>query len=336
MSLNKYSPQNHLPVSDLSTIIEAFMLRCQSQGLSSGTIQFYQVKFSKFKAFCNNENISDITQLTSYGIRKFLLYLKESGHNPGGISCFYRALRTLLNWYDYEFEPIEWSNPIEKIKAPRVHQNPLEAISLESINKLLDTCLDISFTDFRDRAIILSLLDTGLRASELLDLNIEDINLKTGHCQINSGKGGKFRVAILGDDSIQALKSCLDIRPECDTPAVWITQSNHKTTRLKYAGLRSMIRRRSHKAGIDPPALHSFRRAFAMTLLREEVDIYTLAKLMGHASIDTLKCYLKHTTNDIEIAHKKYGPVDHALYRTKHNISTEHIPEKRSLVHEKC
>lgn len=71
-----------------------------------------------------------------------------------------------------------------------------------------------------------------------------------------------------------------------------------------------MITRRSKSAGIDVPSLHDFRRAFALAMLREGVDIFTLAKLMGHASIDVLKGYLKQTTGDIAIAHLRHRPVD--------------------------
>ena len=71
-----------------------------------------------------------------------------------------------------------------------------------------------------------------------------------------------------------------------------------------------MIVRRSKTASIQPPTLHDFRRAFAISMLREGVDIYTLAKLMGHSTIDVLKYYLKQTTEDIAKAHRLHGPVD--------------------------
>jgi len=71
-----------------------------------------------------------------------------------------------------------------------------------------------------------------------------------------------------------------------------------------------MVRRRARTADIDSPHLHAFRRAFAISMLRKGVDIFTLAKLMSHESIDVLKYYLKQTTEDIELAHKRFGPVD--------------------------
>ena len=74
-----------------------------------------------------------------------------------------------------------------------------------------------------------------------------------------------------------------------------------------------MVRRRSRQADIDPPTLHDFRRAFVIELFREGVDIFTLAKLMGHSTIDVLKHYLKQTTEDTAAAHRRHGPVDNAV-----------------------
>jgi integrase/recombinase XerD len=71
-----------------------------------------------------------------------------------------------------------------------------------------------------------------------------------------------------------------------------------------------MINRRSKLADIEAPSIHDFRRAFALAMLRSGVDIFTLAKLMGHSSIDVLKHYLKQTTEDTSLAHRRHGPVD--------------------------
>lgn len=315
LSINNYTSECFNSHTNLRSNIESFLIRCQSLGHTAGTIQFYRVKFKKLKSYCDDHNILEINQLTAEDIRKYFLFLKDCGHNPGGLNCFYRALRTLLNWYETEYEPTSWSNPISKVKAPKINLNPLEPISLESIKRLLETCSERSFTDIRDRAIILFLLDTGLRANELLQINLEDIDLDKRHCHVRAGKGGRSRIAILGEVSIQAVISYIEIRTQPEISALWITHPRFQAKRLKYSGLRSMLRRRATKAGIDAPTIHSFRRAFAMTLLREEVNIYTLAKLMGHASIDTLKFYLKHTIKDIEQAHRQHGPVDNVLFK---------------------
>jgi integrase/recombinase XerD len=80
-----------------------------------------------------------------------------------------------------------------------------------------------------------------------------------------------------------------------------------------YGGLRQIIRRRAEKAGIDPPPLHAFRRAFALASLRGGMDVYSLQRLMGHADLSVLRRYLAQTEADLQAAHERAGPVDHLL-----------------------
>ena len=90
-------------------------------------------------------------------------------------------------------------------------------------------------------------------------------------------------------------------------PALWVTRNGE---RLTYWGLRQIIRRRSFQAGVDTPSIHSFRRAFAVNMLRAGVDIFSLQKLMGHADLQVLRRYLALTTEDIARAHRIGSPVD--------------------------
>jgi integrase/recombinase XerD len=101
-----------------------------------------------------------------------------------------------------------WTNPINRVRGPKVSLKPLEPARAEDIKKLLSICGN-DFYGLRDKAIILVLMDTGLRASELIDLNIEDVNPVTGVTVIRNGKGGKFRIAYLGKKSRQALRQYL-------------------------------------------------------------------------------------------------------------------------------
>jgi len=93
-------------------------------------------------------------------------------------------------------------------------------------------------------------------------------------------------------------------------PALWITHPRFGIERMKYGGLKEIMARRAEKASVEKPALHDFRRAFAISMLRNGVDVFTLAKLMGHEGITVLQRYLKQTNQDGEIAHRRAGPVD--------------------------
>jgi integrase/recombinase XerD len=176
---------------------------------------------------------------------------------------------------------------------------------LEDIGAIIETC-DKTFNGLRDKAILLGLLDTGARADEFLGMKLDDLNLVNGEILIRQGKGGKFRTVFLGKSSRRSVRAYLKYRTDI-SHSLWVSQYGEQ---LSYWGLREIIRRRSKKASIKTPSLHSFRRAFAINMLRAGVDVFSIQKLMGHADLQVLRRYLAQTTNDIAQAHRIGSPVD--------------------------
>jgi len=189
---------------------------------------------------------------------------------------------------------------------------PLEPVSLDTVALMLKHCKANTFTGDRDKAILLFLLDTGVRASELLSLNITDINQTTGEVLVRQGKGNKPRYVYIGKHSKRVLRKYLRNRND-NNPALWVTHPYVESGRLTYSGLRSLIKRRAKQAGIEAPALHDFRRAFALNFLRNGGDIYSLQNLMGHADLRVLRRYLAQTTEDLQVAHRNFSPVDNSV-----------------------
>ena len=249
-----------------------------------------------------------VSQVTASDIRSFLLWLQEEGHNPGGQHVAYRILKTFFRWYDLEVEPENWRNPIAKVKAPRLNEEPLEPVDIKDIRLMLETC-DKTLRGKRDRAILLFLLDTGLRARELLSIELKDINLVTGSVLLRRGKGGKPRTVFIGKETLKAVRAYLRERQD-DLNVLWVTADQRRP--LEYGGLRVLLQYHSKLAGIDAPSAHDFRRAFAITMLRNGTDLVTLARLMGHTSLKVLQRYLKQLPEDLQEAHRRAGPVDNA------------------------
>ena len=294
----------------LLTWIEAFLFDRKAQNLAKGTIDFYRSHLNLFIKFCDSQVITQIDQLDPNLIRQYMIWLEEKGHNPGGVSAAYRSLRAFLYWWEEELEPEGWKNPIRKVKAPKVGIEPLEPVALDTVKALCEACPKTTFTGVRDKAIFLSLLDTGARASEFLNMDLEDINPITGEILIREGKGRKPRTVFIGQKSRKALRKYLRLRNN-DLLALWVT--NDQTERLTYYGLKSMVVRRSRSAGVKTPALHAFRRQFALSCLRSGMNVYYLQTLMGHSDLQVLNRYLKQTTKDVSDAHRQAGPVDNCL-----------------------
>jgi len=171
---------------------------------------------------------------------------------------------------------------------------------------MMETCRLGKLSDARDKASLLVLLDTGMRLTEFLFLNREDVDPITGMILIRSGKGRKPRNVYLGDKSRQILRRYIKDRKD-HNPALWVARSGE---RLTETGLRMMLRRRAARAGVPVPFHPDFRRAFAIERWRAGVDILTLSKLMGHTSLEVLNRYLKQIGEDLEQAAKQSSPVD--------------------------
>ena len=154
-------------------------------------------------------------------------------------------------------------------------------------------------------------MDTGLRARELLSIDLPDINLLTGNILLRRGKGGRPRIVFIGKETKKALRTYLRERDD-NLSALWLTEDRDK--RLRCGGLRAMLERHAKMAGLSAPSAHDFRRAFALTMLRNGTDLVTLARLMGHTSLKVLQRYLKQLPEDLQQAHRQAGPVDGARF----------------------
>lgn len=220
---------------NLQSWIAAFMMDRRAQNMANGTLHFYKARLKDFSAYFESVSIDRVMQIEPSHIRAFLLLLQEKGHNPGGLHSYYRVIKAFLRWF--EFEPENWRNPIRQIKAPKNPVIILDPVNIDVAQTMIDICPKIDFFGLRDRAIILCLLDTGLRASELLAMNIEDVNFITGEIHILKGKGRKSRYVFLGSKSRKALRSYLKYRPD-DTEALWLARER---TRMEYCGLEGVI-----------------------------------------------------------------------------------------------
>lgn len=290
-------------------LVESFLIDRKSQGLSPETIELYTKKLQYFIRYCERQSLTQISQITSDFIRRYLLELSET-HNPGGVHACFRPLRTMLYWIEEEeIMPDGWKNPIRRVKAPKLPTDLIAPIQIEEINLLLKTC-QANYSGARDKAMMLGLLDTGARAKEFLNINLEDMDLSTGAVMIRQGKGRKPRMVFLGRKSIRVIRKYLCYRKD-NHPALWVSMQGERMT---YSALRCFLRRRAEKIGLKGiPTPHDFRRAFALIMLRNGVDIFALQKLMGHSDLQILRRYLAQTNQDIHNAHMRGSPVDGSL-----------------------
>jgi len=192
---------------------------------------------------------------------------------------------------------------------PQLPQDLLPPFSRAEARALLDAC-----DEERDTALLLVLLDCGVRASELCALNVGDVDLVTGEVRVRRGKGSKDRVTFVGARTRKALLRYLATRPGTQpTAPLFVTLTTG--TRLTYWGLRSLLERIGDRAGVDDCDAHRFRRTFAVESLRAGMPVMQLAAMMGHGSLPVLQRYLRMLTADLQAAHAEHGPVDRLLQK---------------------
>jgi integrase/recombinase XerD len=296
-------------VCDLDAWVTRFLRDAKIRNLSPRTISFYRRELKYFTDFLTANSINEVPQITADFLRQWLFYLEtERKRNAGGRHASYRAIRAFMFWYEAEAELQAWKNPIRRVKPPKVIHEPITGVKPEHVKAMLQTCGD-DVNGVRDKAILLFLFDSGARACEFLDLNLDDIDLVSGAVEIRHGKGGKSRTVFIGKRSREALRDYLNTRTD-DDPALWFTRER---TRLSIKTLQQMIKRRAVLVGVPVPSPHDFRRAFALAMLRAGVDIFNIQKLMGHAGLDVLRLYLALNTGDARQAHERGGPADNFI-----------------------
>jgi site-specific recombinase XerD len=291
--------ENILSKQTLTDLIPGFVLERRTRGLAPRSISNYRTELDLFAA--ENKTVA-MQQVTPTLIRTYLDHLAIT-RNRGGIHAAWRVIRAFFNWYAREFEPEGWTNPASKVHVTPPLRQALPGVTLENIQKLLDAC--DTGNSVRDKAIILTLLDSGLRATELISLDLDDLDIVTGALTVRHGKGAKRRTVYLGSRTRKAVRKYL--KSHSDTEPLFLTDSDE---RFAYDGLNSLIRRRATDAGIPRPRLHDFRRAFAINMLRNGCDLARLAALLGHTTLAVTILYLHLVDDDLRLAHAQSSPAD--------------------------
>ncbi len=305
------TPQAERPVTQLERELQEFFIDRQARNLTPKTLHWYTHNLTLFAEYAIAQGIEATIDIKPRQIRRFLIHLSEQHFNDGGVYAVFGALRAYLRWFIVEYEPSNWANPLDKVESPKRPQELQPPISLDDFKAMLNACKAKTFTGDRDRAMLLFLLDTGVRHQELTDLQIGDVDVNTGQVIIRRGKGRKGRVVFTGAKTRRSLLTYFRHYPkQHDDSPLWITENGTALTR---SGIRQIIRRRALQAGLEEPGLHEFRRAFALNYLRNGGDVITLQRLLGHSSLIIINRYLNLLDDDLRAAIEKHGVVDKLL-----------------------
>ena len=233
---------------------------------------------------------------------------------------FYTTLSSFWSWLTSEGLADE--NVVRKLPTPKAPLPVVEPFTKEEPTDLTKACHKtcewrtptgkttrwLRSTARRDEAVVLLLIDTGLRASELCHLLRKDVDLKQGSIVVRRGKGGVGRIVYLGRRSRRVLWRYLAEREEDDPDEfLFLTQRRRPLTPNQ---LLQRVKRLGERAGVEGVHPHRFRHTFAIQYLRNGGDVFTLQRLLGHSSLAMVKRYLRLVRDDLKSMHRRASPAD--------------------------
>ena len=290
---------------------EGYLLAVGARHLSEHTIRDYVNTLTKFSNFLNED--LPIEEITRHHIEAFLAAQTKVTNKT--LLNYHVGLSALWTWAVSEH--IVPKHVVREVIPPKPEQKEIIPFTLVEIRAMLEVVgrnstgqvnnKHMKDSADRNRAILLLLLDTGMRASELCGLNFSQVDSHNRRVRV-MGKGAKERTIPFSPRTGQALWRYLTTRPDtrANDPLI-ATQDEHEFTRSRLLKILGKI---GTRAGVSKVHPHRFRHTFAIQYLRNGGDPYTLQALLGHSSLDMVKNYLRIAQIDIDSAHRRASPVD--------------------------
>ena len=290
--------------------IENFLQYIRAEGKSPCTILAYGSDLRQFRIFL--ERYFTMGEMRSEAVnvlmlRDFLRYLHDKEVGNRSLSRKTAALNSFFHFLKIT-ERLS-KNPMEKIKRPIFEKALPHFFSEEEMLTLLRIPdLDSKF-GIRNRAILELLYSSGLRLSELANLQMTDLNFPRGLVRV-VGKGNKERIVPVGKDALQAIRDYLPIREKLKTPAssqrLFLTKSGKDFDHYQLDSiLTQYFRLVAQRKGYSP---HTLRHSFATHLLNRGADLRAVQEMLGHANLATTEMYTHVTLEDIKKAYRKGHP----------------------------
>jgi integrase/recombinase XerC len=243
-------------------------------------------------------------------IREFLAYLYGQNYTK---STTARKLATLRSFYKFLIRRGQVSvNPLSTIRTPKQEKRLPKTLDLEQVQKLLDAPGDADLLSSRDKAMLEVLYSSGIRVSELVELEMQDLDLQEGVLRVK-GKGRKDRLTPIGSQAIKALQRYFELRQHDSRCQQGSQQQrcflNKHGEPLSTRSVRRKLDKYLVQAGLDPGiSPHTLRHSFATHLLNNGADLRSVQELLGHQSLSTTQIYTHLTTTRMKQAYDAAHP----------------------------
>lgn len=274
---------------------------------SLNTVESYKRDVTQYISYLDGTGVTDISSTTKTTVLSYLLYLQKEGRASSTVS---RTLASLRSYYLFMMQNgVVKSNPTSNLEAPHVEKKIPKILSGEEVELLLEQPKNCDNKGIRDKAMLELLYATGIRVSELINLDVSDVNVPMSFVRCKGGK--KERIIPMGHQAKDALENYINnvrkymVKDENET-ALFVNCSG---ARLSRQGFWKLIKYYQHIAGIETDiTLHTLRHSFAAHLLENGADLHSIQEMMGHADISSTQVYSRMMNSKIKDVYAKAHP----------------------------
>ena len=294
--------------SESKLLIETFLDSLWlEKNLSQNTLESYKNDLNKFRNFLEKNNKS-VLKADHFLILSFLSFLLDKGFSSKTVS---RNISSLKSFFKYliSVEHIK-INPMLNIDAPKSGLFLPTTLTVEETQQILDAPNELRPIEMRDKAMLYTLYATGMRISELISLNMHNVDLTRGSVQV-IGKGGKERLIPLTNDAIAMIKKYLTnardkLSKGKDHNNIFVSTHGKQISRHSFwHRIKAYLKKVDVKKEVHP---HTLRHAFATHMLNNGADLRSVQLLLGHSDLATTQIYTHVAQAEVKNLHKKHHP----------------------------
>ena len=274
--------------------------------LSDNTLQSYRRDILQFEKFLDANDIN-FSKATEENIEDYLKELQKEGKKTSTAS---RSLATIRSFYQYLLRTKKVKeDPTVSIQSPKIEKRVPSVLTSEEVELLLDQPKDVDLKGTRDKAMLEFAYATGMKVTEIIDLNIDDVNFDENTVLCSNGK--KARIIPLGTLAEKALKEYVeDARPiivkDETNKALFVNVNGDRLTRQGFWKIVKYYKEQAHiEKDITP---HVLRHSFATHLLQNGADLKSIQAMLGHSDISSTQIYAQFQTPELKNIYKKAHP----------------------------
>jgi site-specific recombinase XerD len=307
----------------LDELVRRYAVSNKADGKSLRTVNWYTEMLASFCDYARSELHSNgMPIFTLDVVRTYILLLQQKrcfeGHpytpkqdrplSVQTLRCHCRALKAFASWLHSEGYTAE--NRLKNLRLPKAQARMMEPLTAGEIDKVI-SCIDMnSSIGTRNRTIVVTALDTGLRASELVGIKLTGLNLEGGYIRV-MGKGAKERIVPIGKYVQRLIWRYVDeVRPKPSDGGCENLFLSREGKPITANTIKLLFSRLARSSGLKRLHAHLCRHTFAINYLMNGGDIFSLREILGHTTLEMVNHYLHFTSSQITEQHRKFSPMD--------------------------